>query len=92
MSIAGYSTHGGFVPLALADHDIPRDRDGFKGPPHGLDSGLIRAFAVALPHGSGGSHGGLFHHASQLESQALLDVNICLNPCQVTPPSGGVVR
>ncbi len=59
--------HWRFVALALADHNGAGDGNILEGAAHGLDRGMIGAFAVALAHGAGGRDGGFFHHAHEFQ-------------------------
>ena len=53
---------------------VPAIGTSLEGFPHGLDSGLVGALAVALAHGAGRCDGGFFHYPRQFESQLLIDV------------------
>ncbi len=58
--------HRRFIALAFTDDDGAVNRDGVHFTAHRLDGHLVRSVAVALAHGVGAGHGGLFGDAKEL--------------------------
>ena len=65
--------HRGFVALALPDHHRSVDLELVQLAPHGVDRRLIRRFLVASPSQAGGSDGGAFGDAHELQGEDAFD-------------------